>query len=287
MRLYPPAKINWTLEVLGRRSDGYHEVWTLLQTVDVRDTLEVEPARTVELAVEGVGAASEDDLVLRAANLLEDGGRGARIRLEKHIPVAAGLGGGSSDAAATLRGLNEHWRLGLDDEALEEKASRLGSDVPFFLHGGTALAEGRGERVTPLPDATPVWLVLLVPSRRRPEEKTKRMYQALEPADFGDGSRTKVLARRIEAGHAVNDDGLYNAFERVAFEVFEGLVAYRDELLAAGARRVHLVGSGPSLFALCPGEGAARELRTRLRPAGAKVMVARTIGRLEALRREA
>ncbi|MDP2675876.1 MAG: 4-(cytidine 5'-diphospho)-2-C-methyl-D-erythritol kinase, partial [Dehalococcoidia bacterium] len=165
MRLYTPAKVNWTLEVLGRLPQAdYHEVCTVMQTIELCDALEFGPGEGVRLEVEGPHEASGDDLVLRAAALLGGGGgRGARIRLTKRIPVAAGLGGGSSDAAATLRGLDELWGLGLGGEKLAEMAAGLGSDVPFFLAGGTALAEGRGERVTPLLDATQSWLVLLAP----------------------------------------------------------------------------------------------------------------------------
>jgi 4-diphosphocytidyl-2-C-methyl-D-erythritol kinase len=181
--------------------------------------------------------------------------------------VAAGLGGGSSDAAAALRGLDELWRLGYGDARLAEISAGIGSDVAFFVHGGTALAEGRGERVTPLPDLPPTWLVLLVPPFRLPE-KTRRMYSALTPGDFSDGARTEALLRRLNRGLPIADAELYNAFQRVAYEVFEGLDAYRDALLAAGARRVHLAGSGPALFALGPDEGAARAIHDRLRPPG-------------------
>jgi len=185
------------------------------------------------------------DAVFGAAKLLDpDAERGARIRLDKRIPVAAGLGGGSSDAAAALRGLNKLWKLGRSDAQLAEAGAGLGSDVPFFLYGGTALAEGRGERVTPLLAPPPVWLVLLAPPFELPA-KTKRMYAALTPTDFSDGSRTEALVGRIRGGGPVDDSGLYNVFERVAYEVFAGLDAYRDALLMAGARHVHLAGLGP------------------------------------------
>jgi 4-diphosphocytidyl-2-C-methyl-D-erythritol kinase len=156
MRLCAPAKINWTLEVLGRRNDGYHNVGSLMQTVDSCDILDISPADRLTLEVEGERQPSQDDLVLRAATLLDGGsGRGAHIRLDKRVPVAAGLGGGSSDAAAALRGLNELWHLGYGDARLAEIGAGIGSDVSFFVYGGTALAEGRGERVadTPFPPA--------------------------------------------------------------------------------------------------------------------------------------
>jgi 4-diphosphocytidyl-2-C-methyl-D-erythritol kinase len=267
MRLCAPAKINWTLEVLGRRDDRYHEVRTIIQTVEPCDTLDLTPGDRLKLEVEGAHQPSEDDLVLRAATLLEGGASGAHIRLSKRVPVAAGLGGGSSDAAAALRGLNQLWRLGYGDARLAEISAGIGSDVAFFVHGGTALAEGRGERVTPLPDLAATWLVLLVPPFRLPE-KTRRMYSALTPGDFTDGTRTEALLRRLNRGLPIADAELYNAFQRVVYEVFQGLDAYRDALLAAGARRVHLAGSGPTLFALGPDEGAARAIHDRLRPPG-------------------
>ena len=290
MRLYAPAKINWTLEVLGRRDDGYHEIRTVMQTVEPCDSLDIEPANELQLEVEGRHELFEDDLVLRAAFALDEGGgRGARIRLTKRIPVAAGLGGGSSDAAAALRGLNELWGLGRSDANLAKAAAEIGSDVPFFIYAGTALAEGRGERVTPLPEPPPTWLVLLAPPLELPE-KTRRMYAALTPADFSDGSRTDAVVRRIREGGPVDDGSLYNVFERVAYEAFAGLDAYRDALLTAGARRVHLAGSGPALFALGADEDAARSVHARLRLPGGeapvRAFVVRTLAAAEALRRE-
>jgi 4-diphosphocytidyl-2-C-methyl-D-erythritol kinase len=276
MRLCAPAKINWTLEVLGRRDDGYHEVRTIIQTVEPCDTLELTPGDRLELQVEGAHQPSQDNLVLRAAALLGGDASDACIRLSKRVPVAAGLGGGSSDAAAALRGLNELWRLGYGDARLAEISAGIGSDVAFFVHGGTALAEGRGERVTPLPDIPPTWLVLLVPPFRLPE-KTRRMYAALTPGDFSDGARTEALRRRLNRGLPIADAELYNAFERAAFEVFQGLDAYRDALLAAGARRVHLAGSGPALFALGPDEDGARAIYDRLRSPGGQALVVRTL----------
>ena len=286
MRLYAAAKINWTLEVLGRRDDGYHDVRTVMQTVELCDTLDIEPADELRLEVEGRHEPGEDDLVLRAAALLDEGvERGARIRLAKRIPAAAGLGGGSSDAAAALRGLNELWGLGYGDAKLAEMAAELGSDVAFFVYGGAALAEGRGERVTPLPAPQPVWLVLLAPPITMPE-KTSRMYGALTPADFSDGSRTEALVGRIREGRPMDDESLHSAFEGAAYEMFEGLAVYRDALLAAGAGRVHLAGSGPALFALSPDEGTARSLRGRLRAPGGEAFVVRTMTAAEALRKE-
>ncbi|HEU4759755.1 MAG TPA: 4-(cytidine 5'-diphospho)-2-C-methyl-D-erythritol kinase [Dehalococcoidia bacterium] len=285
LRVMAPAKINWTLEVLGPRRDGFHEVRTVLQTIDLCDEVRLAPAEALSLSVEGPHEAREDDLALRAAALLaEAAGRApsASIRLAKRIPAAAGLGGGSSDAAAVLRGLDRLWGPGLGHERLAELAATLGSDVPFFVYGGTALAEGRGERVTPLPDVPPVWLIVLVPPFTLPE-KTRRLYQALTAADFSDGARTAALARRIEAGEAIDGECLHNAFEPAAFATFPELGAYRDALLAAGARRVRVAGSGPALFVVAPTEAEARALHERLRAPGGVAFAARTLTAAEAV----
>ena len=285
MRLIAPAKINWTLEVLGARDDGYHEVRSVLQTIALCDVVHLEPAKELTLLTDGSRSPSEDDLALLAARLLAEAvGRLPKvaIRLTKRIPAAAGLGGGSSDAAAVLRGLDRLWGLGLGQAVLAQMASRLGSDVPFFLFGGTALAQGRGERITPLPDCPIARLVLLVPPFSLPE-KTRRLYQALTPADFGDGSHTQALVRGIHDGGRIDDDCLYNCFRRAAFVTFEGLAAYEAALLAAGARRVHLAGSGPALFALAGDWSADEALRGALSALEAQVFVVRTLAAREAL----
>ncbi len=150
------AKINLTLEVLGRREDGYHDIVSILQTIDLHDTLTLEPAQDMALECDQSELEGPDNLVLKAAALLREATgchQGARLKLQKGIPLAAGLGGGSSDAAAALLGLSRLWGLGLSAEKLMPLAAKLGSDVPFFLYGGTAMAQGRGEIVRPLPPA--------------------------------------------------------------------------------------------------------------------------------------
>lgn len=279
-----PAKINWTLEVVGKRDDGYHEIRSVMQTIELHDELSFEPSDAIEVTYEG-REPPEGDLVARAASVFakQTGGRGARIDVRKRVPEAAGLGGGSSDAAATLRGLNQLFEAGRTGGQLADMGAELGSDVAFFSHGGTGLAEGRGERVTPLPDAPQSWLVLLVPAIALPE-KTRTMYSALRAEDFTDGSRTAALVERLAAGSGIEDEMLYDAFERAAYEQFLGLGKFRDWLIEAGARSVHLCGSGPALFALASGEPEARAIRGRLNRQrhGERVHVVRTVGRAEA-----
>ncbi len=277
-----PAKINWTLEVLGRRDDGYHDVRTVMQAVDLCDELSVDTAEGLTIARNlDPYALDDDDLVVRAARALATAaGReaNAAVSVTKRVPVAAGLGGGSSDGAAALRALDRLWETNVTGDRLLEVAAGLGSDLPFFLHGGTALAEGRGERITPQADAGATWLVILAPPLTMPG-KTKRMYGALAPGDFTDGSHADAFLAGLRPGGPVADAPLFNAFERAAYEAFDGLALFRDSLVQAGARSVHVCGAGPALFCVANGEAEALAIRSRVARVrrGEKVHVVRTL----------
>ena len=245
------AKINLTLEVLGRREDGYHDIASIMQAVDLCDTLSFEPADELTLECDVPELSADENLVLRAAGMLrEETGceSGSKITLEKCIPSAAGLGGGSSDAAATLVGLNELWGLGLTVEELTPLAAGVGSDVPFFLHGGTAMVLGRGERIRPLPPIDSQWLVLLVPSIYVPN-KTASMYGMLSQSHMTRGALTRKLEARIRGGGDAPPQFFFNAFDDVAFKAYPELEKYWNTLDAMGGREIHLAGSGPSIFA--------------------------------------
>ncbi len=245
------AKLNLTLEALGRRDDGYHDVVSVIQTVDLHDTLTFERADGLELTCDVPELAGCGNLALRAARLLREHtgvSDGARIAITKRIPVAAGLGGGSSDAAATLVALNRLWRLGLSTGELSALAARLGSDVPFLLRGGTAMVSGRGERVDQLPPADLEWFVIACPGIQVPD-KTASLYGRLGPSNFTRGALTRRLAARIRGGGDVPPQFLFNVFDDVAFDAFPGLRDCWDAMHALGAREVHVAGSGPSLFA--------------------------------------
>ena len=280
------AKVNWVLEALQRRPDGYHEVRTVIQTIDLCDTLELQPTGELCLEAEAEGLPPpEGNLVMKAAHLLReraDGLPGARMRLSKAIPVAAGLGGGSSDAAAALRGLNELWGLGLPREALVDMAARLGSDVPFFIHGGAALAKGRGERITPLPDAPRQEFVVVLPPLTL-ADKTRRMYSLLTPADYTDGSSAGRLADAIRQGKPLGDDHLFNVFDGSAFRTFPELERLRRVMLEAGARSVHLAGSGPAVFALADDATKRERLTRAAAEAGARAFVVASVPAAEAV----
>jgi 4-diphosphocytidyl-2-C-methyl-D-erythritol kinase len=289
LRLMAPAKINWTLEVLGRRPDGFHNVKTILQTIDLSDSLELETATELTLEATGAGLPPpEDNLALRAARLLRQRtgyNGGARMRLTKTIPVGAGLGGGSSDAAAALRGLDRLWGLGLPPERLVELAAELGSDVPFFLRGGTALAEARGERITPLPDAPTAAILVLVPPLSIPQ-KTRRMYSLVGLKDYSDGAASDRLADALRQGRPLKESDLYDVFGSLAFQAFPELQTCRQALIQAGARAVHLAGSGPALFVLVRDEEQRERLAGAAASVGAKAFAATSIGSSQALAEE-
>ena len=167
MRVYSFAKINLALAVLGRRSDGYHDIETVFQAIDLSDELYFSPSAEISLTCEGLPDVSEkDNIVWKAASLLAariGERRGVAITLRKTIPSGAGLGGGSGNAAAALAGLRRFWNRDIADTDLFTVAAELGSDVPYFLMGGAALGRGRGEILTALPDFQPAHLVVIFP----------------------------------------------------------------------------------------------------------------------------
>jgi 4-diphosphocytidyl-2-C-methyl-D-erythritol kinase len=247
------AKINLTFEVTGKRGDGYHEIVSVMQAIDLCDALTFEPRESLYLSCNIPELVSPNNLIFKAARLMESAaGRdhGVAISLTKGIPPAGGLGGGSSDAAAVLQGLNELWKLDLPWEKLGELAARLGSDVPFFCCGSaTALARGRGDRVAALPALRRTWIVLAVPAIQV-ADKTRRMYARLDASRFTDGRYAERMAGLIQRGESVVSELCYNAFDDVAYSFFPGLDRYRLAFLAAGAGEVHVAGAGPVLFAI-------------------------------------
>ena len=169
--------------------------------------------------------------------------------------MSAGLGGGSSDAAATLNGLNELWQLDMTSAQLETIAAQLGSDVPFLLEGGTAIGLGGGERIRRLPSADVQWLVVVTPDVQHKGEassKTAALYGMLTPANYTRGFLTRKLEARIRGGGDVPAQFLFNAFDDIAFDAFPGLEHCWNTFAELGAREIHVSGSGPSIFALMP-----------------------------------
>jgi 4-diphosphocytidyl-2-C-methyl-D-erythritol kinase len=259
------AKVNLVLEVLGKRDDGYHELVTVMQAVDLSDRVTIEDADVLELRSRVPGVPTDGrNLALRAATALREAAgitRGARITLDKRIPVAAGLGGGSTDAAAALMGLNRLWRLRWPVARLEQVATGLGMDVPFFLRGGTALATGRGERIERLRGSS-LGLVLVNP---RFEVSTAEMYGRVTPEMYSDGRHAKTLSGgfggRSPARVAAS---LYNGLQEAAVAAYPPIGRIRAALLAAGALGALMSGSGPTVFGVARSFEHARQIRRRL-----------------------
>ncbi|RJQ39242.1 MAG: 4-(cytidine 5'-diphospho)-2-C-methyl-D-erythritol kinase [Dehalococcoidia bacterium] len=273
LSLNAPAKVNLTLEVLGKRPDGYHELKSVMQTIGLCDTLSLEPSSAIKYVCANPDWQPDKSLLPKAVNLLRECSgtdKGAIINLTKNIPLVSGLGGESSLAAAGLNGLNRLWGLDLSPPELEALAAKLGSDVPFFVRGGTALSQGRGEIITPLPPLPESQLVLLVPEVPEIPQKTARLYGCLNPGHYTKGEKTDRLVTCLKEGGQVPTDMLFNVFDEVAAEVFSGLGEYRQRFVSAGARDVHLAGAGPAMFALYDTKNEAEAAHRRLAAQGLK-----------------
>ena len=246
------AKVNYTLDVLGKRADGYHRLASVMQTISLHDTLALRTRSddAITLICDDPALETPANLALRAAHLLREHiGRtlaGVTLELRKRIPVQAGLGGGSSDAAAALTALDAYWGLHLDRDTLRALGARLGSDVPFFLAGGTALIGGRGEVVEPLPPAEPLWIVLVKPPIGI---STATVFRTLAPAAYTGGDDTAALVAAIRAGEPLPLDRLSNALEPGVAATYPQVPAALDALRAAGAPIARLSGSGPTVYA--------------------------------------
>lgn len=277
------AKINLGLQVLGLRPDGYHELRTRFQSIDLADDLEFhqEPKGLV-LEVEGAQLpADSSNLVLRAAAALSVGRNppGARLLLKKRIPLAAGLGGGSSDAAVTLLGLNVLWDLNLPIENLAMLASGLGADVGYFLVGGAGLGSGRGEVIEPLPDGPDCRIALVLPSLAC---STAEIYRGWDQAHPGKKwpahpAGTDPPARDLGTPEPWAD--VRNDLEEIVLEMHPELAEYRNALLRAGAKAAALSGSGPTLYGIFSTSREIELLRESRALAGARILDCAPLGR--------
>jgi 4-diphosphocytidyl-2-C-methyl-D-erythritol kinase len=255
LHLRAPAKINLGLEIVGKRLDGYHEIVTILQTVDLADEIVLTPAKHFSYTPDP-RIPAELDLMRRALSRLRSRlglSLRAHVQVRKRIPISAGLGGGSSDAGTLLSALGR--LAAIPDAELLPIAAELGSDVPFFVRGGTALATGTGTDLEPLPlPNAPFSLVLVVPDVQIPQ-KTAALYASLSANDFSDGASTRRLAEQIRRGDQVDNTLLRNAFARALY-TYPAIAAAREALLQAGASAVLPSGAGPSLIGIFPDNGS-------------------------------
>ncbi len=295
VRVRALAKVNLDLRVLGPRPDGYHEIRTVFQTISLSDRLEIEyhpgRRRTVDLSCTLPGLEGPDNLASRAAVSLLDATRapgGVRIHLDKRIPAGAGLGGGSSDAAAVLRALASLLRPRPNFDLLRKLAAGLGSDVPFFLVGGRALGIGRGAEVYRLPDAPPRWLLVAAPPFAVSTAEAYRRLGAQLTSGSGNDkidrfcSRVCAAERGAVAGWAPDPE---NDFENVVFQMHPELRRLKARLKQLGARPALLCGSGSAVFGVFSDRRQAARARQSLEPKVGDCFVVKTVSRTECLAR--
>lgn len=260
---FAPAKINLGLAVHGRRADGYHDISTVFLKVSLTDVLmfEAMPRGIVVQCDHPAVPGDARNLVYQAAAALKPlaPGHGVRIRLKKTIPVAAGLGGGSSDAAATLAGLNTLWELGLSRAELVRYGASLGADVPFFLLPSTAaLGQGRGDELDPVACPQDFSLVLVNP---RQSLSTAWVYSQYKFELTARGNNTTILRQRLESGEVAElAAALFNDLEKVVLPRFPGVQEVKQALARPGVAGVCMSGSGPSVYALCTSQAVAHDV---------------------------
>ena len=257
LRLEAPAKVNYRLDVLRKRPDGYHDLRMIMQRIDLCDLVEITVTDVAGIRVTCGRAGVPDgpaNIAWRAADLLlQEAGRsaGIEIAITKRIPVAAGLGGGSSDGAAVLMGVNELLGLGFSDERLMEIGVRLGADVPFFIFKKAALAEGIGERLSALDRVPAAWLAIVNPNVH---VSTAWVYQNLELTSEKENSTLPRFYESVADICAI----LSNDLEAVTIRRFPVIAEIKERLVAAGARAALMSGSGPTVFGVFEEEAAAR-----------------------------
>ncbi len=272
------AKINLYLDVLNTRRDRFTNIETIFQTVSLYDELAFESRPsdvTLECTCDGI-PTDESNLVIRAARLLQEStgcARGAHIRLEKRIPMAAGLAGGSGNGAAALIALNKLWELGLSMSRLERLATRLGSDVPYCLHGGAVAATGRGERMSILPAIPETWFVLLHPDLH---VSTRDVYTS---PDLGRSTQIPFAGRTPAFRNAIGvltqgrlRDVMFNRMETAAFAMHPELARLKQRLVDEGCAAAIMSGSGPTVFGLCASREEAETVASRITEVRATVV---------------
>ncbi len=248
-----PAKINLALDVLFKRPDGYHEVEMIMTTVDLADRIELKEIKGSHIQILSHNRFVPDDhrnLAYQAAFILKERfgiNKGVSITIEKNIPVAAGLAGGSSDAAATLRGLNRLWKLGLSMDELAEIGAEIGSDVSFCVYGGTALARGRGEKITHLPAPPKCWVILAKPTIG---VSTADIYKRLQTSKMEHPDVPGMITAIMENNYHDVCEGLGNVLEQVTLQLYPEVANIKDQMKTFGADSVLMSGSGPTVFGL-------------------------------------
>lgn len=275
-----PAKINLALDVLYKRPDQYHEVEMVMTTVDLADRIELEEINK-DIKIFSHNRYVPDDernLAYQAAALLKrryDIKQGVAIKIEKNIPVAAGLAGGSSDAAATLRGLNRLWKLGLSLDDLAEIGSEIGSDVSFCVYGGTALATGRGEKIKHLPSPPKCWVVLAKPVMG---VSTADVYKRLDIANVEHPDITRMIGAINTNNYKMVCENVGNVLEDVTLSLYPEVSHIKNQMKKFGADAVLMSGSGPTVFGLVEYDSRMHRVYNGLRGFCEQVHAVRLLG---------
>lgn len=275
------AKINLGLDVLAKRQDGYHEVCMVMQSVSLADNVTIEQHDGLCVLTGNDDLPGDNtNLAWRAAALMSERFNrkpDVKITLDKHIFMAAGLAGGSSDAAAVLRGLNHLWQLGLNAAQLEEMAAEIGSDVPFCITGGTQLSEGRGEVLTPLSEPESTVIVLAKP---KINVSTAWVYREFDALKYPQHPDVKLLVEALQDGKAkLPLPGMGNVLEGVTCAEYPIINTIKQKMLSAGAEYALMSGSGPTVFAIVKDEQAADKIIEALQADGLETAVAHTVKR--------
>lgn len=276
-----PAKINLTLDVLGKREDGYHEVEMIMTMVDLADRLELEelPRDTIIISSPvGYIPLDEKNLAFQAAKLIKERygvKQGVYIHIDKKIPVAAGLAGGSSDAAATLRGLNRLWKLNIGMQELQTLGAEIGSDVPFCVSGGTAIATGRGERLLSIESPPSCWVILAKPAI---SVSTADVYRAFDSTKTNIQPTTAAVMKALR-NHDYKGlcNSMGNMLESVTLQLYPEVAKLKSCMQRLGADGVQMSGSGPTVFGFATKESKVNRIYNGLRGFCKEVYVVRML----------
>lgn len=273
------AKINIALDVLYKRNDGYHEIRMVIQSLALHDLVNIKES-DANIKIHCNDSTIPDgsgNIAYKAAKLVLDRfniGKGVEIKIEKHIPIAAGLAGGSADAAAVLKGMNRLFSLGLGEKELMELGSRIGADVPFCIMEGTALAEGIGEKITPMPPLPELGVLLVNPGIR---VSTEWVYRRLELEKAGQRPDISAVIRSIEEGSIASmARGMGNVLESVTAKEYAVIEKIKQELVKAGASASLMSGSGPTVFGLFEDTEKIESIATALKRDGMNCIITKT-----------
>lgn len=281
-----PAKINLTLDVLYKRPDGYHEVEMIMTTVDLADRVGLRNRHDGQIQIHSSSNFVPDDqrnLAYQAAKLLRDTYNvqaGVSITIDKQIPVAAGLAGGSSDAAATLKGLNHLWNLNLSIDQLAELGAKIGSDVPFCVYGGTAIARGRGEKIEHIATPPACWVILAKPTIG---VSTAAIYGGLNIAEVQHPNTLKMKQAIEDKDYMQVCNTLDNVLESVTLKLHPEVAIIKEQMSRFGADAVLMSGSGPTVFGLVQSKARVSRIVNGLRGFCDEVYVVRMLGERDIL----